>query len=377
MKKVMFLLLSLLVAFVSAVTVPIGQYPIISGAAYYSDYTGPLFPAVTASTFAGKVGVPKHLTVSIFNMPTMHGFGTAFLTNMQTAVGRYYPQVVTGCVQTFYDNAFTACLWFNWASGNGVFSTAPDFLQITAHGQAAGPWSYFCASDCPFNGSTSGNGCNVWIANDWPQYFYNGKESMGIDRIIGIPANWGYGMCKTGVGNTKWVFQHNCLTLLPSDPMDYFSLFRGIHAIYGYASLTHGWNQVPFYTNYIQQNWACIWGCPYHYTTDVYNYFWSDMINAHMGMWDSWCQGNQQCSAEFASAGSNQLQGVDVACVYLTGYLSPDNISSDYVYFDGSQETITTMYNGLLPPVDQYPYWVSVSINYKHKIFGTPSYSSF
>jgi hypothetical protein len=354
------------------------QYPIISGSGYYCNYSGPCYPGINAQVFAGDMGVPKHLTFSMFTGTGLSTeFGNQFWSSMSSSLSRYFPSVSTGMLRNLSGPACTACNWFDWINGNTVFCE-PDFALIVAHGQTSGTCSYFAVDSCPFQINGSWHGYDVNIANDicspTNNTFCPGYEYM-------YPAlNYGYGMSSTGSGNTKWVIQHNCDGLNPSAAENYRQLFRGIHAIFGYASYTNNYGQIPFYSNYVEENFYCTWGCPYHYSSDVYKYFWANMCSTKWTMWDSWCQANQQCSTEML--GLNGLQGIDVACVFLTGYLMASTTVylqgigyvHDHKYFDGSLESIPSMYNGLLPPVNQAPYWSGAQLNYKHIVYGNPTY---
>jgi hypothetical protein len=155
------------------------------------------------------------------------------------------------------------------------------------------------------------------------------------------PGDKGYG------GWTRWPFLIPCLVLNNSNPDFYAPMFKGAHAIFGYASTSVEYNK-RYNCNIFNA------GCLYYRSEDAWNYFTDNWVNRGMFMYDAYVEAVR--NTIYAQGGA----GVSPAAIYCYG-----NVNGRL--FIGGTEMISTIFNGEVP-------YASLNKVYRFEKFGTPTY---
>jgi hypothetical protein len=168
-----------------------------------------------------------------------------------------------------------------------------------------------------------------------------------------------------GGAYTKWVFLFACEPLYYTNPVNYGSAFKGVHAIFSYRSntfsgpLKSGW-------------WQCLSGCVYHQSWEKWRYFWNNWLSGQ-DMWTAYCNANSLNWSEMNSVYGGGLQGLEYATVFVNGWTWDNN--SNCVFINGSTETVTNTFRYEMPTYndDNIP-WVYNQLTYWSTTIGNPQY---
>lgn len=153
---------------------------------------------------------------------------------------------------------------------------------------------------------------------------------------------------------TKWVFLEAChFFQYNRNPWNYYSMFNGAHAIFGFAS------QYWWFIKQTNSNWDKFWhGGQYARSEDRWKYFWNNWFSGQQ-MWAAYTTAMKKSHDELG-------KGVEPAVAMLFGTVVDDNgVSHDYC---GGAETISNAYNGELLPTG------SLGVMLLSNIYGNPDY---
>lgn len=146
-------------------------------------------------------------------------------------------------------------------------------------------------------------------------------------------------------GFTKWVFFGSCRTLDTADTV-IAHWFNGNHAVLGHAAISY-----EFITSY-----NCMpWGCSHNRSEDVWGDFAQRWIINGNSIWVAY---RDAIASQMYSDSRGIVPGIKPRIAYVYA------IAPDGKLFDGSEETITNVYNGR----------IFGSIRTKTASYGTPQY---